>query len=63
MSGLPNTWSYIRSFKWPPGMGNEFAPFASAESFVVRRSQVVRPRGFGFDGAIKGLYGKKRFSP
>jgi RHS repeat-associated protein len=63
MKGGKNWWSYIWSGKWQPGMGNEFAAFRTGESFLVPRSSIHWPKGWGFDGLIKGLFGQRKYVP
>jgi len=54
---------YLRSFKWQPGAGNEFAPFDSGSSYIVPRASVKWPTGSGVDGAWKGIFGQRIYTP
>ena len=63
MKGRPTVWNYVRSFKWQPGMGNEFAGFRTGEEFLVRRAAVKWPSGWGIDGRWKGIFGQRRYIP
>jgi RHS repeat-associated protein len=63
MPGRPNLWNYARSFKWQPGLGNEFAAPWRGESFVVSPNSLMWPTGWGRDGWIKGFYGQRIYQP
>ena len=63
MKGEKTWWSYLRSGKWQPGMGNQFAPFSSGASYQVPTSCLSRPTGWGVDGAVKGLFGQRKYMP
>jgi RHS repeat-associated protein len=63
MLGKPNLWNYIKSFKWQPGAGNEFAPFRSGQGYEIFPDQISWPSGWGIEGWWKGLFGQRRFLP
>ena len=63
MKGGPNKWNYLRSFKWQPGTGNEYAPFDAGQEFQVPASSVKWPTGLGIDGRWKGLFGQRVYTP
>jgi RHS repeat-associated protein len=63
MPGGVTPWNYLRSFKWQPGLGNQYASFRSGQSFSVPRASVVWPKGWGIDGYLKGLFGQRRYVP
>jgi hypothetical protein len=63
MKGGPNWWNYIWSGKWQPGLGNQFARFNSGESFLVPKSSLVWPVGWGIDGFFKGVLGQRWYLP
>jgi hypothetical protein len=63
MRGRVNWWNYLRSFKWQPGMGNEFASYSTGRVYEVPASSVKWPSGWGIDGWFKGLFGQRRFIP
>ena len=63
MRGGRTRWNYFWSGKWQPGLGNQFAPFSSGESFVVPEGSLRWPSGWGPDGWIKGLFGQRLFAP
>jgi len=63
MKGRASWWNYLKSGKWQPGFGNEFAPFRTGAEFQVPASSLRWPRGFGIDGWVKGLYGQRRYIP
>ncbi len=63
MKGEATRWNYIRSFKWQPGMGNQFAPFKSGASYTVPASSVRWPSGWGIDGWWKGVFGQRIYKP
>jgi hypothetical protein len=43
MKGGRNYWNYFWSGKWQPGMGNQFARYASGQTYQVPRSAVAPP--------------------
>jgi hypothetical protein len=59
MPGRPNLLNYARSFKWQPGLGNDFAAPWSGESFIVSPASLKWPSGWGRDGWIKGIFGQR----
>ena len=63
MQGGANRWNYIRSFKWQPGVGNQFAPYSSGAQYTVPRAAVRLPTGGGIDGAWKGVFGQRIYMP
>ncbi len=63
MKGPASSGNYLGSFKWQPGAGNEFAPYSSGSSYIVPSSSVKWPSGAGIDGAWKGLFGLRIYSP
>lgn len=63
MKGGKNWWNYTRSFKWQPGMGNEFAPYKNGKSYEVPLNTIKWPNGWGIDGAWKGMFGQRRYMP
>jgi hypothetical protein len=63
MKGGATWWNYLKSGKWQPGFGNEFAPFSSGAPYEVLASSVKWPTGWGIDGWIKGLFGQRRYIP
>ncbi|MFN7043163.1 MAG: RHS repeat-associated core domain-containing protein, partial [Acidovorax temperans] len=63
MKGGQNWWTYTRSFKWQPGMGNQFAPYTTGASYQIPASAVRWPTGVGIDGAWKGLFGQRVYLP
>nr|WP_233094670.1 RHS repeat-associated core domain-containing protein [Delftia acidovorans] len=63
MKGGKNWWTYTRSFKWQPGMGNQFAPYRIGEVYQIPASAVRWPTGFGVDGAWKGIFGQRIYVP
>jgi RHS repeat-associated protein len=63
MKGEASWSNYIRSFKWQPGLGNEFAPFSSGASYRVPVSSIRWPSGLGIDGLWKGLFGQRIYIP
>ncbi|HYD78338.1 MAG TPA: LysM peptidoglycan-binding domain-containing protein [Paucimonas sp.] len=63
MEGGPTATNYFLSGKWQPGLGNQFASIAGAETFVVPKSALVPPEGYGVDGGIKALFGQYRYQP
>jgi RHS repeat-associated protein len=63
MPGSPNWLNYFFSFKWDPNPTNIRAPFASGEAFLVPPESVTWPRGWGLDGAFKGLFGQRVYTP
>ncbi|PTS94648.1 hypothetical protein DBR11_22755, partial [Pedobacter sp. HMWF019] len=63
MPGSPSWLNYFFSFKWDPNPTNIRAPFASGEAFLVPPESVTWPRGWGPDGAFKGLFGQRVYTP
>lgn len=63
MKGGVNWWTYIRSFKWQPGFGNQFAPYAFGRAYGVPVSSVRWPTGWGIDGWVKGIFGQRIYRP
>lgn len=63
MKGGQNWWTYARSFKWQPGMGNQFAPYGTGASYQIPASAARWPTGVGIDGAWKGLFGQRIYLP
>ncbi len=63
MKGGQNWWTYARSFKWQPGMGNQFAPYGAGASYQIPASAARWPTGIGIDGAWKGLFGQRVYLP
>ena len=63
MKGGQNWWTYTRSFKWQPGMGNQFAPYTTGASYQIPASAARWPTGVGIDGAWKGLFGQRVYLP
>lgn len=63
MKGPANAWNYLRSFKWQPGMGNQFTPLKAGQEFTVPGSTVQWPKGWGIDGWWKGLFGQRKYVP
>lgn len=63
MKGGVTRWNYLRSFKWQPGLGNQFADFASGRAYEIPASSLKWPRGWGIDGWWKGLFGQRRYVP
>ncbi len=35
--------NYIGTFKWQPGMGNQYAPFSTGRSYVVPSNTIRNP--------------------
>ena len=62
MKGDNSVLNYILSFKWQPGMGNQFASKSSGKTYVVDKGTTYNPSGFGIDGGIKALFRQKRYS-
>lgn len=64
MNGVGNKWNYFWSGKWQRGMGNEFAPFSSGQTFLVPKSAVQNPgwreQGLGW---LKSLLGQRVYRP
>jgi hypothetical protein len=63
MNGPANLWNYLRSFKWQPGGGNQYAPPSSGQEFQVPSGSVQWPSGWGIDGAWKGIFGQRQYVP
>jgi hypothetical protein len=63
MRGPKNRWNYLRSFKWQPGMGNQYTTFKDGEEFYVPASSIKWPKGWGIDGWWKGLFGQRIYKP
>ena len=61
MTGGKTWFNYLRSGKFQPGLGNQFAKFGSGRTFTVPAGSVQWPRGFGVDGWLKGLFGQRRY--
>lgn len=61
--------NYIRSCKWQPGFGNEFAAMSMGETFIVHKSSAVWPTaGEGLfntiiEGPLNGLFGQRIYMP
>jgi hypothetical protein len=51
--------NYFLTFKWQPGLGNQFAHFKDGQSFLVSKSDLIWPKGLGVDGWWKGLFGQR----
>ena len=64
MKGGKNWINYALSGKWQPGMGNQFARFASGAEYYVPQSTIRLPifKEMGL-GAIKALLGQRLFIP
>lgn len=75
VEGSPSSfWSYFKSFKWDPSsklvgkrfLGvptNEIAPRSSGQGFMLPKEWIKWPKGFGLDGAFKGIYGQRQYVP
>jgi RHS repeat-associated protein len=63
MKGKVTPWNYMRSFKWQPGMGNEFAGYSTGRSYLVAADSIKWPTGWGVDGWWKGVFGQRIYSP
>ncbi|MFN0168685.1 MAG: SpvB/TcaC N-terminal domain-containing protein [Bryobacteraceae bacterium] len=74
MVGDPTFWTYLKSFKWEPfgkwvrnipGLNrlklNEPAPWLSGQTFMVPPGSIRVPEGVGAEGAIKGMYGQRKY--
>ncbi len=57
MRGGTGVVTYLMSFKWQPGMGNQFASFTSGQNFLVPKTAITTP-GWIEKGAglIKALF-------
>ncbi len=64
MKGGKNWINYALSGKWQPGLGNQFARFASGAEYYVPQSTIRLPifKEMGL-GAIKALLGQRLFIP
>jgi len=58
MKGRANMWNYIRSGKYQPGWGNQFASFSSGRNYLVSRGSVGWPRGWE---RWKGIFGQRQY--
>ena len=69
MPGENTISNYIKSCKWQPGFGNEFAPMSSGQTFIVPKNTVKWPTtGEGLfesivEGPLNGLFGQRRYWP
>ncbi|MFM2160845.1 MAG: Cell wall-associated polypeptide, partial [Pseudomonadota bacterium] len=63
MEGERTVPNYVLSFKWERSPWNESATFSTGETFLVPRSTLAWPRGWGRDGWIKGLFNQRLYSP
>ncbi len=63
MKGGQNWWTYARSFKWQPGMGNQFSPYSTGATYQIPANAVRWPTGLGIDGAWKGIFGQRIYLP
>jgi len=63
MNEPKNPWNYLRSGKWQPGWGNEFAPYGSGMQYEVPPSALQWSSGWGLDGRWKGLFGQRIYNP
>lgn len=68
MKGQKNLLNYVLSFKWQPGLGNEFASFKSGVEYLVPRYSVVWPKAKTFgqavvDGVWKGIFNQRMYFP
>ena len=63
MKGPPSPGNYFLSFKWQPGMGNQFAPYSAGQRFSVPQSSLHWPSGWGINGWWKGLFGQRIYRP
>ena len=63
LKGSPNFWNYLRSFKYQPGFGNQFAHPRTGRAYQVPASSIRWPHGRGIDGAWKGLFGHRIYEP
>jgi hypothetical protein len=63
MKGEAGWCNYLCSGKWQPGFTNEFAPFSSGVEYIVPKSHLALPRGWGIDGWIKAPFGQRIYMP
>ena len=69
MPGKNTISNYIKSCKWQPGFGNEFAPMSSGQTFIVPKNTVKWPTvGEGLfesivEGPVNGLFGQRQYYP
>jgi hypothetical protein len=65
MKGKTNFWNYLRSGKWDPSTGNQFAKFSSGKEYQVPISSLKYPNGpKWYDCKWKGiLFGQRRYYP
>jgi len=63
MKGRANLFNYLRSGKWQPGLGNQYAPMNTGQTFRVPKDSVMWPSGWGVDGRWKGLLGQRLYVP
>jgi hypothetical protein len=63
MIGRANWWNYFWSAKWQPGLGNQFAPFSSGQSFQVPAGSLAPPNESLLLNAIKYVLGQRIYSP
>jgi RHS repeat-associated protein len=63
MKGGTTLSNYLRSFKWQPGAGNQFAARCTGKAYEVARESVKWPKGWGIDGWWKGLFGQRIYKP
>jgi len=61
MKGGANWWNYLRSGKWQPGMGNQFAPFGSGQEFWINAEDVAWPAWYSWWKAI--IFGQRIYDP
>ncbi len=63
MKGGNTLSNYLRSFKWQPGAGNDFAARCTGKAYEVAKEAVKWPKGWGIDGWWKGLFGQRIYKP
>lgn len=63
MKGGTDFWNYFWSGKWQPGLGNEFAPKSSGQSFRVPAESIKWSSGGVVDGWIKGILEQRKYLP
>ncbi|MBL8066741.1 MAG: RHS repeat-associated core domain-containing protein, partial [Chthonomonadaceae bacterium] len=57
--GEGGLWNWIKSGKIQPG--KEYVPVGQSTTYVVPKSEVVWPKGWGWDGWWKGLLGQRKY--